>query len=133
MAKLALVVVHAALATPFGLVVDAIRWIGHKQMRLHAIQDLPNIVGGGAVAAEQAMRSEQPEISGSADRLVGQGRDVVGVGKSMRAERQQSGDLVLGEPGQRQIKAGSLQLPQLKCQKVGVPAGVQRQLVVTMM
>ena len=51
------------------------------KLRLLAIHHHGHIVWVGGVAAEQAVLAEQPEVAGLRDRLLGQRRDVVRVGK----------------------------------------------------
>ncbi len=62
------------------------------------------------------MRTEEPKVALLADRFVGKGRDLVRIGETCRAQRQQPGKFLLGEAGQREIEAKVLQLPEFQRQ-----------------
>jgi hypothetical protein len=62
--------------------------------------------------------------------MLGNRRDLIGVGQARRSDREQPGQLVIGEASEGEVEAEALQVTQLKSQQVVVPAGVQRQLVI---
>ena len=51
-------------------------------MRLHAVEHALDIVGIGAVAAEQPVPAEQPEIAGRLTGCFGTVRDLVRIGEA---------------------------------------------------
>ena len=99
-------------------------------MRLDAVQDLLDDRRIGAVAADEPVLAEEPDVARPADGSLGRLRDLVGIGEAGRAEAGEGGDLVVAEAGQRQVEAEAFEIAELERQQFGIPAGVQRQLVV---
>ena len=58
-----------------------------------------------AVAAEEPMPPEQPQIARLRYGMLGQLRRIVGVRQPLRAVREQIAEFKLAEPGQRQVEA----------------------------
>ena len=74
-----------------------------------------------------------PRSQRSPNRLTGLPRhlrDLIGIGEAGRAEAAERQDLVLAEAGQRQVEAEAFEIAELQRQQFGIPAGVERQLVV---
>jgi hypothetical protein len=86
----------------------------------HAL-DVLDVRRDRAVAAEQTMPPEQPQISRLRHRMLGHRRRVVGVRQPLGPLGQQILQLKIAEPGKRQIKAAELQLAQLEPQQLRVP------------
>ena len=99
-------------------------------MRLHGAEHLADIRRRRAVAAQQAMIAEEPDIAGNRDRLLGQLRHLVGIGQAGIAVRGEGRPLRLAEADQVEVEAKNLQLAQFEPEQFLVPAAVERQLVV---
>ena len=93
-----------------------------------------------AVAAQQAMRTHEPQVARPRDRMARRGGQDVGVvvrlvriaRRRLRLieRRHQMLELALVEAGEREIEALAVQRMQLRCQQLLVPAGIERELVV---
>ncbi len=68
---------------PCGIVLDAIGRIGAHQVRLHSAKGLSDIHGLGAVAAQQTMPPQNPEVARTSDRVW-----APHPGRSVRSRRQ---------------------------------------------
>jgi hypothetical protein len=105
-----------------------------------AVHHLGNSGGIGAVAAEEAMRADEPQVAGAGDRLPRRlGRFVVGtvfacVGDIRRdiviQRREQALDLVLVEAEQAEVVGLAVEGVDLRRQRLFVPGCGERQLVV---
>ena len=85
------------------------RWIGG------AVEQAVHVRGLAAVAAQQAVVAEQPQVARLGDGLVGRLGHVVGVGQAVgRLGAQQAQQLVGREAGQVQVEVHLLQAGQLQ-------------------
>ena len=100
-------------------------------MRAHAVQHALDRRRVGAVAADQAVPAQQPDVARPADRPL---RHVRARRRDRSARRcgsvRNDCDLVGVEAGERQVEAVGLQIAQFDAQQVLVPAGRERQAVV---
>ena len=103
---------YAALLPPGWIVVHAIT-VDRSRSRcgFTPFEDTRDIVGIGAVAADQAMIAEEPDIARHADRLLRNVGNVVGIGQALRAAAGQRQHLELAEAGQRQVEAEASSSP----------------------
>ena len=88
-----------------GSILDPIRRVSHHQVRLDAAEDALDVRRDRAVAAEETMPPEQPQIARLRHRVLGSRRRVVGVRQPRGPLGQQILQLKIAEPGKRQIKA----------------------------
>src|SRR6185437_9248581 len=63
--------------TPFGIELDAIRRVGNKQQRFRIAEQSCNVRRIGAVAADQPMTTQYPEIAALSTRIFGRFRDLI--------------------------------------------------------
>ena len=94
-------------------------------MRFDPGQQRFDIGPRGAVAAQQTMLAQQPDIAGARHRIARQIRHVVRIGEALGALSGKSQALGLGKADQIEVKAKNLQLAQLKPEQLFVPAGIQ--------
>ena len=109
-----------SLTPPSGIVADAVGRVGDHQVRLDAAEHALDVRGDRAVAAEEAVPSEQPQIARLRHRMLGHRRRVVRVRQPRGPLGHDVFELELAEPGQRQIKPAELQLAQLEAQQLRV-------------
>ena len=110
---------------------DVVGRVGVHQVDGGAVQQAIHVLGLAAVAAEQAVVAEEPQVARLRDRLVGRLGHVVGVGQALvRLRPEQPQQLVGGEAGQVQVEVHLLELGQLERQLVVVPARHRGRLVV---
>src|SRR6516164_3618124 len=78
--------------SPRWIIADPIRRVAHHQMGLRSRQYRLDIRRIGAVTTADAMVSQNPDVAGPSDRLIGDIRDAVGIAQSTRPQTPQ--DLV---------------------------------------
>jgi hypothetical protein len=98
-------------------------------MRLDAGQSLIDHLSVGAVAANQPMLAKQPSVSRRAHRDRWRIGRFVRIGQAAPIERQSS-YLIGAKADQAKVKVERLEVAKLDLEKIIVPAGVHRQLVV---
>ncbi len=97
--------IDTKFVTPLRIVIDPIRWVRDHQVRLDTAEHALDVRGDGAVAAEETVPAEQPQIARLGDRVLGQRRRVVGIGQAFGLVRQERGEFEFAEAGERKIKA----------------------------
>jgi len=108
-----------------------VRRVGVDQVDRLPVEQPVHVLGAGAVAAQQAVLAEHPQVAGLGDRVVRRLGHGVGVGQPLlHAGVEQHGQLVGVEAEQRPVDAGLLELGQLDGQQLHVPVGQLRRLVV---
>jgi hypothetical protein len=96
-----------------------------------AVEQPIDILSRRAVAAKQAMLTQDPQVAALRDRLVGRLGHIVGIGEPLlHAGIEQLGQFVGVETEQRPVDAGVLQLGQFERQQLEVPLGQLAGLVV---
>jgi len=99
---------------PARFIADPVWGIGHHQMRLSSGQHLRDIGRVGAVAAANAVVSQQPDVAGPSDRLLEDLRDAVGIRQTARSQTRQDGfKLIRLEPDQAEIDTAKPELLKL--------------------
>ena len=91
----------AGLIAPNRVVIDAVGRVGDHEVRRDATEHTRNVGRHCAVAAEQAMPSEEPQIARLRHRVLRCLRRIVGIRQPLRAVREQIAELKLAEPRQR--------------------------------
>ena len=114
------------------VVVDEIRWIGREQDRLLAVHDADDVIGLGAVAAQQPVIAEQPQIARARHRVQRRLGDDVFAGKAVALveRRQQPVQVLALEAGEIEIEAGGVQRVQLGGEQLVIPARQLGQAVI---
>ena len=137
----AVVVEHLALrelagtdpkASPPGrIIADPIRRIADHQVGLRFRQHRLDIRRIGAVTTADAMVSQQPDVAGPSDRLIGDIRDAVGIAQTARPQTGQ--DLfkpIWFKANQIEVKTAEFEIMQLAAQQIGVPTSSRGQFIV---
>ena len=91
------------------------------------------VAGREAVADNARIKPCMPDIGNVAratHRDFRRARRLVGIGQALGLVRGECGQLVIGKTGEPQIEVEGLQIGQLDPEQFGIPAGVERQLVV---
>ncbi|WP_352966166.1 hypothetical protein, partial [Mesorhizobium sp. M1312] len=117
------IIAFAEPLSPGRVIADAIGRIGHKQVRLHTIQRPLHVGRVGAVAANQPVPAEEPDIAGEGGWLLRRVRDLIRIGQPGRAQAGQCGDLKIVEAGQRQVEAKRGKIAEFEAEQFIVPAG----------
>ena len=114
------------------VVVDQIWWISCEQDRLLVVHDADDVIRLGAVAAQQAMIAQQPQIARPRHRVHRRlGNDVfAGEAIALVERRQQPIELLLVETGEVEIEAGGVQRVQFRRQELLIPGTREHQLVI---
>ena len=86
---------------PSRVVIDAIRRVGHHQVRRDTAEDTLDVSRDGAVAAEEAVPPHDPQVARLGGRMLGRRRHIVGVRPSFRPIGEKFTKLEVVEPGQR--------------------------------
>src|SRR6516162_3405152 len=116
---------------PGWIIADPIRWVAHHQMGLRSRQHRLDIRRNGAVTTADAMVSQQPNVAGLSDGLIGDIRDAVGIAETARPQTSQ--DLVEPvrlESGQSEVETAEFEITQLTAQQIGVPTPARGQFIV---
>ena len=101
------------------------------QVDRRTVEQPVHVLGLAAVAAEQTVLAENPQVAGLGDRLVGRLRHLVGVAEPFRDARiEQPGQFVGVEAQQPQVEVRGLQVGQFERQQLEVPLGERGRLVV---
>ena len=97
------------------------------------VHDADDVIRLGAVAAQQAVIAEQPEIARPRHRVHRRlGNDVfAGETVALVERRQQPIEFLLVETGEVEIEAGGVQRVQFGCQELLIPGTGENQLVVS--
>ena len=116
------------------VVVDQIRRVGREQHRPLAVHQPADIVMARAVAAQQAVVAEKPQIASPRGRVARRLGDHDRRGGSLICifgPGQQPIQFPILEAHDAEIDPGVLQIAELQCQQRLVPAGIQRDAVVS--
>src|SRR6516165_10228993 len=118
--------------SPRRIIADPIRGIAHHQVGLRSGQHRLDIRRVGAVATTDAVVSQQPDVAGPSDRLLGDIRDAVGIAQTTRPQTPQ--DLVKAirlKADQIEIETAEFEITQLTAQQIGVPTPTRGQFIVS--
>ena len=99
---------------PRWIVFYPVRRVCHHQVRLDAAEHALDVGRHRAVAAEQPMPPEQPQIAGLRDRVLWNRRSIVGIRQTLGLVREQRAELDLAEAGEREVEAEHVQVTELK-------------------
>jgi hypothetical protein len=111
--------------SPFRIVFDAIRWVRDHQVRHGARKQRLHEVRIPAVAAGDAMGSEQPDIAGLRYRNVRDVRDLILVRQPRLYPRKGDRQFLGRKAQRRKVSAHTREIRELKVEHFGVPAGIQ--------
>jgi len=106
---------------PRWIVFYPVRRVCHHQVRLDATERAFDVRRDRAVAAQQPMPPEQPQIAGLRDRVLWNRRSIVGIRQTLGLVREQRAELDLAEAGEREVEAEHVQVTELKPQKFCIP------------
>src|SRR5512132_290045 len=110
-----------------------IRWITCEENRLLIVHDADDVVRLGAVAAQETVIAEQPQIARARYRVRWRlGHDVFAGETTVVAVewRRQPIELFLVETGEVEIEPGGVECVQFRCQQLLIPLTRQHQLVI---
>ncbi|CUH71723.1 hypothetical protein TL5120_01513 [Thalassovita autumnalis] len=117
----------ARLVAPARVIFNTVWRICRHKEGCYPVQDALYIRGDGAVAAEQPVVAEDPEIAGAADRILGSFRHIfltlLGTGAVLKAGHQ-CVEFIVGEARQAKVELRLQQVSHLKVKQVLVPLRV---------